>query len=229
MQRLIIAAIALLPVTAGAQSLPETLPVVVTQGDALVQRAPDRAFVNAAVETRAGNPRDVQRQNAEAMNAVLAKLASAGIPKDAIRQLGYDVQQEFDYANGKRVARGYVARNAVEVKITDVARVGEVLDAVVQGGANAVNGVRFDLSDRDAVEREALKLAVADARLRADAAAAGAGRTIDRILRIEDGREPPMVPMQRVAMMAMEKSQDTAIEPGVIEIHARVTVTAILK
>jgi uncharacterized protein len=229
MHRLIVATLALLPVTAAAQNSPDTLPVVVTQGSALVQRAPDRAFINASVETRAGNPRDAQRQNADAMNSVMAKLAGASVPKDAIRPLGYDIQQEFDYVNGKRISRGYAARHSIEITIGDVTRVGEILDVVVQAGANAVNGVRFDLSDRAAVEREALKLAVADARLRADAAAAGAGRTIDRILRIDDGREPPLIPLQRAAVMTMEKSQETPIEPGVIEIQARVTVTAVLK
>ena len=46
------------------------------------------------------------------------------------------------------------------------------------------------LQDRAAVEREAVRLAVADARARAVAAAAGAGQTIDRVIRIEDSRDP---------------------------------------
>jgi uncharacterized protein YggE len=74
-------------------------------------------------------------------------------------------------------------------------------------------------------------MAVADARARADAAAAGAGRAIDRILRVEDIREGPVVPMPRMYAMT-EAARDSAappIEPGVIELHARVTLTAALK
>jgi uncharacterized protein YggE len=94
-----------------------------------------------------------------------------------------------------------------------------------------VGGVRFDIAARAGVEREALRLAVADARSRADAAAAGAGRAIDRIVRIEDAREGPIVPMPRMVAMAAEReaAAEPPIEPGVIEIRARVTVTAVLK
>jgi uncharacterized protein YggE len=221
----------LVPLTAAAQDVPPNLPVVVTIGTATVQRAPDRAFIMAAVETRAGNPRDAQRQNAEAMTAVHARLAGATVPKDAIRTIGYDVQQEFDYPQGKRVSRGYLARNSIEVKIDDISRVGEILDAIVQAGATTVGGVRFEIADRDGVEREALRLAVADARSRADAAAAGAGRAIDRIIRIEEAREGPIIPMPRMVAMAAERdtASEPPIEPGVIEIRARVTVTAALK
>ena len=230
MHRLIIAAcFLLLPVSVLAQDLPANLPVVVTMGEATLHRAPDRAFITAAVETRAANPRDAQRQNSETMTAVLAKLTAAKITKDAIRTSGYNVQQEFDYVNGKQVRRGFLARNSIEVRVEDVSRLGELLDAVVQSGATNVEGVRFDLSDRDAAEREALRLAVADARARADAAASGAGRTIDRIIRIDETREAPPIPMARMAMSAMAEQAGVPVEPGEIEVRARVTLTASLK
>src|SRR5207248_4760075 len=97
---------------------------------------------------------------------------------DAIRTIGIDLQQEFDFPQGRRVAREFVARNTIEVRVDDLARVGDVLDVAVQAGAAATSGVRFDLRDRSGAEREALRLAVADARARADAAAAGTGRSI---------------------------------------------------
>ncbi|MBI4484497.1 MAG: SIMPL domain-containing protein [Acidobacteria bacterium] len=222
-------AILLLSSPSAAQDLAATLPVVVTTGEATLQRAPDRAFVTASVETRARNPRDAQRQNADAMDAVQKRLADARIPKDAIRTLGYQIQQEFDYVQGRRVARDFVARNTVEVRLDEVSRAGEILDAVVQAGATSVGGVRFDLQDRAAVEREALRLAVTDARARAEAAAAGARQSIDRVIRIEDAREGGVPPQPMLAMARAEQAQDTPIEPGVIEIRARVTFTASLK
>jgi uncharacterized protein YggE len=187
---------------------------------------------DGAVEARATSPREAQRQNASAMTEVQKRLADARIPKDAIRTLGYGLEQEFDFVQTRRVPRGFVARNSVEARVDDVARVGEILDAVVQGGATSVSNIRFDLQDRATVEREALRLAVADARARAEAAASGAGRTIDRIIRIEDAREgrvlPPPRPMAAMAMRS-EAAQETPIEPGVIEVRARVTLTASMK
>jgi uncharacterized protein YggE len=202
----------------------------VTTGEALVRRAPDQAFVSLAIESRARNPKDAQKQNAEAVAAVQQKLAAAGLPKDAIRTLGYIIHQEFDFANGRRVPREYLARNALEARVDAVERTGEIIDAAVQAGATSVSAVRFDLRDRAGAEREALRLAVADARARAEAAAAGAGRTVDRVLKIEDIRQPVMPPPRPMMMRASaDAAPETPIEPGQIEIHATVTLTVSIK
>ena len=55
------------------------------------------AFVTIAVESHAKNPRDAQRQNAEAMTAVQQRLAQARVARDAVRTLGYGLEQEFDF------------------------------------------------------------------------------------------------------------------------------------
>jgi uncharacterized protein YggE len=167
------------------------------------------------------------------MASVQEKLTGAGIPKEAIRTLSYDLQLESDWVNGRQVPRGYVARNLIEARLDDIARVGEVIDLAVTTGANSVHGVRFDLKNREALERESLKRATADARLRAEAAAAGAGRAIDRVVRIEEpGRGPYPVPapmaMSRAAMAADQKV-DVPIVAGEIEIRTQVVITATLK
>jgi len=237
MHGLIAAAIALASVGSGtavsAQDVAApTTPSIVTTGDAVVRRAPDQAFVTVSVESRARNPRDAQRQNAETMTAVQQRIAAAGVPKDAVRTLGYHIQQEFDYVDSRRVARGYLARNAVEVRVDAIDRAGEVLDAAVQAGATSATSIRFDLKDRAGAEREALRLAVVDARARADAAAAGAGGAVDRVLRIEDVRQVRVGPPRPMMAMAREVAADvqqTPIEAGELEIRAQVTLTVSIK
>ncbi len=206
-------------------------PVIVTMGEGVVKRVADRAWVSISAESRARSPRDAQRANADAMTAVLGRLKGMGLPPDAIQTSSYDLQPEFDYANGKQTLRGYVARNSLDVRADDIARVGEILDLAVGSGATSVSGVRFDLKDRSAAEREALKRAVADARARAEAAASGAGVTIDRILRIEEQRgfvqEPRPMMMKREAMVA--DSAETPITPGELDVRALVTVTTAIR
>jgi uncharacterized protein YggE len=222
-----------LPGLAAAQN-PQAFegPTIVTTGEAIVRRAPDRAYVTASVETRSRDPREAQRQNAATMTAVHQRLTAAGVPADAIRTLGYSIQQEVDYVNGRRVLREYLARNAIEVRLDAVERTGEILDAAVQAGATAVTNVRFDLRDRAAAEREALRLAVIDARSRADAAAAGAGVTVVRVLRVQDDRssvQPPPRPMIAFAREAAADQPATPIEAGDLEIHAQATVVVEIK
>ena len=216
--------------TASSAQTPELRDLVVTTGEAVVRRAPDRAFVTVTVETRAKNPRDAQRQNADVMTAVQQRLAQASVPKDAVRTLGYDLEQEFDFPQGRRVPREFVARNAVEVRVDDIARVGELLDVAVQSGATSVGNVRFDVQDRDKVEKEALRLAVVDARARAEAAASGAGRSLDRIIKVEDSREPGIVvPRQMMTVARASEAATTPVEPGLVEVRARVTLTASMR
>ena len=221
----------LTPLAASAQqsTTPEP-PVVVTSGEGLIQAAPDRAWITVSAESRAGNPRDAQRRNAEAMTPVIAKLRAAGIPADAIRTIGYDLQQEWDYVNNQRVSRGYVARNTIDVRVDTIDRIGELLEMAIGSGATSVGGVRFDLKDRARLEREALRLAVEDARARADAAAAGAGRSIDRVLRIDAQSGGAPVPLPRVAVLREQVAADAPpIAAGQMEIRVHVTVTSVLK
>jgi uncharacterized protein YggE len=224
---------ALVSTAAAAQQEPPlnpSLPVIVTTGEATIRRVPDQAFVSVSVEARARTPRDAQKQNADAMTAVQQKLVEAGIQKEAIRTTGYSIQQEFDFTNGRRVPRDYFAHNGLEVRLDGVDRVGEILDLVVEAGATSVQGVRFDIKDRTMLERDVLMHAVEDARARADSLAAGAGRTVDRVIRIDDMRQPRVIPQPVMTMRAAAAdAAPTPVEPGLIEIHAQVTLTVTIK
>jgi uncharacterized protein YggE len=123
-----------------------------------------------------------------------------------------------------------VARNAIEVRVDAVDRVGELLEIAVASGATSVSGIRFDVKDRAKLEREALRLAVVDARAKAEAAAEGAGRTIERVVRVEEHGVQARPPEPFV--LARESAQAADVPPisaGQIELRAQVTLTAELK
>lgn len=223
---------ALAAASAFAQPAPQTPPVIVTTGQGVVKQAPDRAFVTIEAESRARTAQEAQRMNVDAMTAVIDKIKSLGIPAEAIQTTGYNLQPQFDYTNGKQTLRGYIARNSVQVRVDALAKTGDIISAAVGTGATSVGDVRFDLKDRDAVEREALRLAVQDARRRADSAAAGASVTIDRVIRIEEQREEPIARPMRMGTMAETVAVQPGpapIEAGEIEVRARVTLTAVIR
>jgi uncharacterized protein YggE len=223
--RLFVAVMLLIPIAASAQ---QPGPTVVTAGEGVVQAVPDRAWISVTAESRAANPREAQRKNAEAMKPVQDRLRAAGIPDEAMKTTAYDLQPDWDYSNNRRTLRGYVARNTINLRIDSVDRVGELLDLVVSAGATSVDNIRFDLKDRARLERDALRLAVADARARAVAAAAGSGVSFDRILRIEEqGVSSPPVPVSRA--FEAKAADAPPIAAGEMEVRARVTVTSILK
>jgi uncharacterized protein YggE len=211
--------------------MPPPPPTITTTGEATVKRAPDRAFVSFASETRAPKPDEAQKRNAETMTHIQQALRKAKIPADAIRTTAFDLREDVDWVNGKRVSRGYVVSNMIEARIDDVDSMGSVLDEAAQAGATTIANIRFDLKDRDSAEREALRLAVADARARAEAAASGANLRIAQIQSIEEqggGRTPPM-PMMMRAEMAAKDTASTPIVSGELEIHAAVRLTAVIE
>ena len=233
MKPLTIATLALLMASAASAQTPPSSepPVVVTMGEGSVKRAPDRAWVTIAAESRAKTPAEVQKLNADAMSAVMQKIKGMGLPAEAIRTAAYELRPEFDYANNRQTLRGYVARNAVEVRVDDLPKLGEVLAVAVTAGATSVSGIRFDLKERANAEQLALQRAVADARAQADTAAQAAGMKVERVVRLEvhrDASMPPPRPM--VAMRAeMAMSAEPPMAPGELEIKATVTLTAAIR
>ena len=119
-----------------------------TSGEGTAQAAPDRAWISVSAESRAPSPREAQRRNAGADAAGAGSLRRPRVPDDAVRTTGYDLQQEFDFTNGKRVPRGYVARNTIEVRVDDVTASASCSKPWSSQGATSVGGLRFDLKDQ---------------------------------------------------------------------------------
>ena len=196
-------------------------PSIVTRGQAIVTARPDRAFVTIAAESRSRNSAEAQKQNAAAMTAVLQKIEQAGVPKDAIRTIGYDLQPEFDYANGRQTFRNYLARNTVEVRLDDIDRVGVVIDAA--GRRRRDDDYRHPVR-RAQSRRARARRAAAGGRRRARARRRGGrGRRREHRSRRAHRRrrrtvEPPR-PMMRMAAQAVERDVPTPVEPSTIEIQ----------
>lgn len=215
---------------AAAQSAPADTAVVVTTGEGVVKRAPDQAWVTIAAESRAKTPAEAQRLNADAMSAVLQKLKGI-VPAEAIQTSAYELRPEFDFANNRQTLRGYVARNAVEVRVDDLPKLGPVLDVAVGAGATSVGGIRFDLKDRDGAEQAALQRAVADARAQAATAAQAAGMRVEKVVRIEVQRQAEIPPPRPMYAMRAEAaaSAEPPIAPGELEVRAIVTMTSAIR
>lgn len=209
----------------------QTGPVIVTRGQATVKRAPDQAWVTIAAESRASTPSEAQRLSAEAMTAVRNALGKAALPSDAIKTTGYSLQPDLEWANGRSRVRGYVVRNEVEVRVDNLEKVSAVIDASGTSGATSMSGLRFDLKDRAAAEREALRLAVEDAMGRARALAAGASVTVGPIVRIDEQVDAvrPVPYMTMTARADPAAQAPTPVSAGEVGIQATVTLTVAIK
>jgi len=204
-------------------------PVIITRGEAVLKRAPDRAFLDVAVETRDAKADDARRMNATMMSSVQAALTLAGVQAGAIRTTGYSLAPEVEWVNGRSVPKGYLARNQIEVRVDQLDRLGAIIDAAntVKGTGLSIMGPRFVLRDEEAAENEALRMAVQAALVRAESMSAGAKRTLGPILRIEESTTPRPQPVMMRQMVASQAAAaaETPVTPGEIEVRAEVTVT----
>jgi uncharacterized protein len=223
-------------VTAAAAQDPAAAPPTVTSfGEAVIRRPPDRAIITFSTNARGQTPQEAQAKGAVAMKSLQAAVEGLSLPGGQFMTTGLYVSENWEMVNNARVREGYLANHTIVVRFDDVGRAGEVMTVATSAGATGVGGVRFDRRDREALEEEALKAAVAVARARADALAAGAGRTVDRILRITEERAAMAAagPDASVRYAAMESvtvgGGAVPVASGEIEIRMRVLLTATLK
>lgn len=209
-------------------------PAIVAQGEAVVREAPDVAWVQIAVEARGAKPEDARGRAGDAMTSVMTALKSH-VPAQAVKTSIFTVQPEMDYSAGGPRLRDYVARNQIEVRVDDLDKLTAIMDATVASGATSISGLRFDVKRRPQAEREALTLAVQDGVARANAIAAGAGRTAGPILRLQEQR----MSGQGIRFTGLGQAggggggrgggAETPITPGEIEIRAVVVLTVAIR
>ena len=221
-------------VPARSQTTMPAEPVIVTRGEAVIKRAPDRAWVTIATDARDLQAAEARKRGAEVMTAVQNALKGVGIPADAIRTTGFSLAPEMEWVSGRQRQNGYVVHNQIEVRVDDLDKISQVLDVgnATKSTALTIRGPRFDLKNREGAEHEALRQAVERAMGRAQAIAGGARRTLGGIVRVEDQSATVIMsemPMQmRTANMAADKAE-TPITPGEIEIRAQVTLSIAIR
>ena len=154
----------------GAGAASTTQPsLVTTNGHGDVTAVPDEAVVSAGVNTHAATAAAALSQNAQLMQQVIAALKNAGGSDLQTQEVSLNPQ-----TNDQGNVTGYVAQDTVSAKAR-IAAAGALIDAAVGAGANTVDGPSLDVSDSDALYRDALKQAVADARAKAQALAQAGG------------------------------------------------------
>jgi len=202
-----------------------TLLSVSAQADA--HRVPDVATISAGVVTQSADANSAMRANAAQMEKVMAAIRAAGVPDRDIRTSGVSLNPQYKYVeNQNPTITGYQASNTVDLKVRDVARLGQVLDALVASGANQVNGPSFEIDQPEPVYDEARRAALEKAQARAQMYAKELGMRVRRIVSIsEGGGFTPPVPMPMMAMAARGKAEaDTSVAPGETTLTANLDV-----
>jgi uncharacterized protein YggE len=198
---------------------------VVGMGEAFGQ--PDQAKVQVGVEVFAPTVSEATSQNEATIQQVMDALAAQGIAAEDIQTSNYSLWAEQRYGdNGPEGIVGYRASNQVNVTIRDISKVGDVLAAVTEAGANSIYGISFSVADPDALEAEARAQAVADARIRAQSLAELGDVELGEIQAISEVIGQPVMPygMGGGGMVA-EEAAVASVSPGQLSYQVQVQVT----
>jgi len=213
---------------AGATTSPELPRVIQVVGEGRATAAPDMARISLGVSHQAETAGAAMDAMSAATQAVLGRLGSEGINQADIQtgQLMLEPAYNYNTPDGNPKMIGFIATQMLDVKVREIATVGEVLDAVVQDGANRVNGVSFDVADPQAATDEARRDAVSDARARAELYADAAGVGLGDLVSISESTvySPPM-PMYDQRVGAAAEAASVPVAPGQLSIVTNVTVT----
>jgi uncharacterized protein len=203
------------------QSAPPVSSIRVT-GDAIVTAKPDRVQIDVGVVTQAPQSQPAAAQNASRLDAVLSALRKTVGAGADIKTISYSLNPNYQYHpnGGEPTITGYTASNVVRVTLDDLAKIGSVIDAAAQAGANHVQGIQFTLRDSQAVRAQALREAATKARAEADTLAGALGLKVVRILSVEE-TSPTVVPVRDV-MFATAARAPTPVQPGSIDVSANV-------
>jgi uncharacterized protein YggE len=192
--------------------------IVTTSGHGVVLAVPDEATVSAGVRTNAATAQQALSDNARTANDVVDALKHAGGKSIQTQQVSLYPQTD-EQGN----VTGYTAQNTVSAK-SKIEAAGGLIDAAVKAGANTVDGPSLDVSDTDALYRQALKKAVQNARAKAEALADAGGFGVGPVTTVvEQGASSP--PVFQPMAAAAKAVDSTPVEPGTQDVTADVTVS----
>jgi hypothetical protein len=198
------------------------------EGAGEAKAEPDEGWIDVAVETQAPTAKAAGEENARRTEQVIATLIAAGIPRTEIDTQHYNLFPEYapSEPNSELKLIGYRASNTLSVHVRELARMGDVIDQALAGGANRVDGVRFALSNGDTVRAEALRQAAERAHREAEVLASALGVRLGPVVDASTVAEVPRPFMARMSFEAVDKSGPTTpILPEEQTLTARVTVT----
>lgn len=200
-------------------------------GTGRVFLTPDMGYIAIGVHSENEDAAEAVADNNAQSQRVAAALNEYNIPPEDIQTQNFSIypQQQYKY-DGEPTSTTYVVDNTVFVTIRDLDQIGEILNTVINAGANSINNIQFDIADKDTAVTEARQVAIDDAESQALALAEAAGVTLGEIQNINSfspGYPVPFMDGRGGGMMAVESA--VPVSPGQMTITAEVNVVYEIK
>ena len=206
------------------------VPQISVNGQAKVKVAPDQATITATVETKGSNAKDVKKENDKQIDAVLKLIKKNNIATADYRTQRVALNPQYDYAKKKT---NYNATQTIEIIVRNLNQYDELMEGLVSEGVNRIDNVVFQSSNMAKYESEARKLAMKDAKMKAEDYVSVLGQKVGRAMTISDNSQSyspqPVYARMMKAEMSDSATPRETLAAGEIEISANVSVNFILE
>ncbi len=191
-----------------------------------VTAAPDIATVSIGVQTESKTVSAAQKENAAKMNAIIEKVKSLGVAAEDIKTSNYSIYPQYDYLSGRQVQRGFMVTQNIDLKIRNLDKIGEILAAAGDLGANQVGGVAFTIDEPEDLRQQARMKALEMAKKKAQALANAAGVRLGKVVGFSEspGYEPSPIYYAKDAAQNTGGAGAPSIQSGSQDVVVDVTV-----
>jgi len=198
---------------------------------------PDLALIDFSVVTEAETVEQAMSQNAEKMNNVINSIKEQGIEDKDLKTTSFSIYPRYEYRKietqiypyppGKRVLVGYEVRQKLEVKIRDLAKIGQIIERATTAGANQVGDLQLTIDKQDELKKQARVQAIVKAKAKAEELATQLDVKLVRITNFTESSYLPMFYSLEKAAMAegIGGGEVPQIETGESKITVTVTIT----
>ena len=173
---------------------------------------PDIAIFSFSVTKEAETATEAQKLASDISNSMFETVKKTGVAEKDVRTTNYSLYPKYDYLQNKcpaiypsncvpsrEVLRGYEISQTFEVKVRDVAKVGEIVTSVTSAGATNISGPTFGVDKEDDVIAKARNEAIVNAKSKAESIAKGLGVSLVRIVSFSENENGYAVPMMKAA------------------------------
>ena len=206
------------------------IPSINVSGEGKVKVAPDQASISISIETKGSKANDVKQQNDKKMDAILKFIKNSNIAKEDYQTQRVSLNPNYDYEKKKY---SYIAIQTLQILLKDLSKYDVLMEGLVDQGINRIDNVEFKSSKMKELQSDARKLAVKDAKAKAEDFVSVLGQKVGKALLISDNSQsyvsqPRMYAMKSSMVMDESVPRET-LAIGEIEIKANVSVSFILE
>ncbi len=211
--------------------------VITVSGTGEIYAKPDLALVSFSVVTEKKTVGEAMSENTQNMNAVIDSVKKQGVEEKDLKTTGFYISPRYEWyeagtcfppcPSGKRVLVGYEITQSLEVKIRDLAKIGEIIQGSTDAGANQVGDLQFTIDKQDEFKAQARKDAIDEAKNKAKELASQLGVKLVRITNFSESGEVavprPYALMEKAS--GLGGGEAPQIETGENKIEVIVSIT----